>query len=565
MNTSRTRSLLQLCWLLAFILLSGNLATAQSLHEQRSTDHNYVGTETETPPTQVVRPTKTQQPVVQASLGFSEAVEVLSEHSVPPTQVVMSHRPSVSLPNALASPTISARTHPPRHPVPVRSRGSIPTLVALDDQTWSPPSPSQDQANPKQSLPTVEPDTETQEPKPITQPAVIGEPVLESYVTPVFTGLNTYGPYKYWLDLEGLVWWLQDAPIPPLVTVDFGDRDPEGALTNPGTRVVLGDEIDDGPFYGFQGRFGAWLDHRQVLGLEASAFVLFEQSRTYRIESGPDGNPPLSFPIFAANLGQEGSFPISDPNTPGNPIFIPPEDGEGPPTFIPTSGPLVGAVDITHTSELWGAELLARCKLVAKPHFKLHFLTGFRYLELDEELTIDYAGRNVPLAQNIAFRDLFDTENQFYGVNLGAHMVIRHKKLQLDLLGKVALGTTTQSTNIHGNTTISGTGAANPGIFVGGLFSQPTNIGVRNESDFTVVPEAQVKLSVQVLPRMKLFAGYSFLYWGSVVRPGDQIDRSVNLTQAQGGPIIGGARPTSNFHRSGLWAHGINFGALVTY
>ncbi len=530
MNTSQRRFWYLLSWLFALLLSPCNLATAQSLHEQRCIDHNFVGINPATPHTQSAQ---AQQPVVQASLGFVELADTPLRTQLVGPSSVLSLTP--------------------------RSRGSIPTVDLFEDEPQLPtPKPVPKTTSSQKSSPKKE----ELAANPLT---MIREPVLESYVSPILTDIGAPGPQRVWLDGESLIWWLQDAPIPPLVTRDFGDVAPEGALTNPGTRVLLGDEIDNGPFYGFRGRFGGWVDHQQVFGLEVSGFTLFEQSRTFRFNSGPDGNPPLSFPIFAANLGREGSFLISNPNVPGPTIVIPPPMNEGPEIEIPTFGALVGGVDITHSTELWGMEVLARCKLIAKPHCKLHLLTGFAYLDLDEELTIAYAGRNVLLDQNLAFRDQFETRNQFYGGQLGAHLILTHKRLQFDLLGKVALGTTNQSVNIYGNTITSGTGVANPGTFLGGLYTQPTNIGVENQNDFTVVPQAQAKFSVRVLPRLRLFAGYGFMYWSSVVRPGDQIDRGINTNQPQGGILTGVARPAPGFQRSGFWAHGLNFGAMVTY
>jgi hypothetical protein len=58
--------------------------------------------------------------------------------------------------------------------------------------------------------------------------------------------------------------------------------------------------------------------------------------------------------------------------------------------------------------------------------------------------------------------------------------------------------------------------------------------------------------------------GYTFLYWSSVVRAGDQIDLTVNpnlLSDTPGGP----ARPSFAFHETGIWAQGLSLGVELAW
>jgi hypothetical protein len=63
--------------------------------------------------------------------------------------------------------------------------------------------------------------------------------------------------------------------------------------------------------------------------------------------------------------------------------------------------------------------------------------------------------------------------------------------------------------------------------------------------------------------------GYSFLYWSNVVRPGDQIDRTVNFTQVPidptNGPLSGSARPALMPRQNDFWAQGFNFGIEIQF
>src|SRR5438309_1388204 len=79
----------------------------------------------------------------------------------------------------------------------------------------------------------------------------------------------------------------------------------------------------------------------------------------------------------------------------------------------------------------------------------------------------------------------------------------------LDLLGKLALGTTHEVVNIKGDTTLNLPGGVSL-VEPGGLLAQPTNIGHYSADRFAVVPELGLKLGYQVTAHMRLTAGYTF-------------------------------------------------------
>ena len=104
-------------------------------------------------------------------------------------------------------------------------------------------------------------------------------------------------------------------------------------------------------------------------------------------------------------------------------------------------------------------------------------------------------------------------------------------QFSLDLLMRMAIGSTHQSVLIDGSTTISGSSvstAITSQDATGGLLAQRTNIGEYTRNRFAVVPELGVTLGYAMTPQWRATLGYTFLYWSSVVRPGDQIDRNVN-------------------------------------
>ena len=197
--------------------------------------------------------------------------------------------------------------------------------------------------------------------------------------------------------------------------------------------------------------------------------------------------------------------------------------------------------------------------------FTFNLLAGFRYLDLAENLTIDQALVDPVNAIYDSIHDQFGTRNQFYGGQIGSHVEMQFGRLGLDVVGKLALGTSHQGVDVSGFTTETGPGSANPGTFPGGVLTQPTNIGQQTRNQFTVVPEVQCKIRFQILPNLSAFSGYDFLYWNQVVRPGSQIDHMINPTQTLGGTLVGPAEPAPQFNRTDFWAQGVTFGLELRF
>ncbi len=70
---------------------------------------------------------------------------------------------------------------------------------------------------------------------------------------------------------------------------------------------------------------------------------------------------------------------------------------------------------------------------------------------------------------------------------------------------------------------------------------------------------------------VRVFAGYDFMYMSSVVRPGNQIDPNINLSQMGPTPnhnpntLVGPASPGVPFASSNFWAQGVTFGIEFRY
>jgi hypothetical protein len=365
-------------------------------------------------------------------------------------------------------------------------------------------------------------------------------------------------PHCFWVSAEVLGWGIKDSNLPPLVTASAAGT-PLGmaGVLGPGTGILFGGhDLNNEEFAG--GRFGVgfWLDKCQTLALEGN--FLFLGSRTNGFVAGSAGDPILARPFFDTR-GFENAQLVAFP------------------------GLITGGVNVASTSSLWGAEANLRWHALEGPFFGLtyrtDFLAGFRYLELDEKLGITEsllvpAGAATPRAvgpAGILVLDQFKTWNQFYGGQVGADTEFGYGRWFLGLNGKVALGTLHQVVDINGSTTFSQPGV-NPSTVQGGLLAQPTNIGRFSRDRLAVLPEFGLKLGYQFNDHLRVFVGYNLLYINNVVRPGDQIDRTINITQIpnvtsppSGEPVRGTPRPLFTFRSTDFWAQGVNCGLEFRY
>jgi hypothetical protein len=360
------------------------------------------------------------------------------------------------------------------------------------------------------------------------------------------------GPYG-WFRAEYLVWWLKGYDVPPLVTTGPPNPQAVGFLGNPGTQVLLGgDSLDQGTYQGGRFTAGFFLDPCNTCGIEASYFFLGQQGDTTSFSSAQF--PVLARPFFNLNLGSEFSQVVAFP------------------------GIATGSVTIDDDSSLQGADvnilkaLCCCCKCDCA--YQINALAGFRYLDLDEGLSIreelDIApGAPLPglAGRHITVLDSFATRNQFYGGQVGVSGWGVWSGFLLDVRALLALGSTVQTLDIVGNQVVSG-GGLPPVPSTGGLLALPSNIGSFSRSQFAVVPEITINVGYQLSQNLRAFVGYNFLYWSDVIRPGNQIDRVLNANQIPnfGGPFPAApVAPLVTFCDSDFWAQGLNFGVQVQW
>jgi Putative beta barrel porin-7 (BBP7) len=373
--------------------------------------------------------------------------------------------------------------------------------------------------------------------------------------------------YQTWGRANYLLWSVRSAPVRvPIVTtgnpnVGFDPNmldtvNTAGAIGQPGTQVLLGGNSQSfSPASGMRLTLGAWIDDHQRLGLEGNAFVLQSLTSRFAAASNDNGSPPLYFPIFSGIADAERAIPIADP----------------------LRG-FSGNVAVTSTLELWGAEANVLCTIYRTPALDFSLLAGFRYLDLSENLNIHNTTRDLLFGNVTIINDSFHTSNQFYGGQFGARLSAQLDRLSLEITGKLAVGSAHQVVDIEGNITQLGANVLvppGPGTFPGGLYAQSTNIGPHNANPvsvpFMALPSLEFHLAYRLTERISAFAGYDILSLTQVVRPGNQINHNVNLSQSAVldpngvGTLVGPAQPAPVVNRSDFWAQGISIGLEFQY
>ncbi len=348
-------------------------------------------------------------------------------------------------------------------------------------------------------------------------------------------------PSWTWVDAEALYWWSKDRALPPLVTTSAPGTaiDEAGVLGLSDTQVLYGDtEVDDEPEWGGRINFGIWLDSHQTVGIGGRGFFLGPEETSFVANS--NGNVILARPFFDEDLGIQDSLIIAFPGTAS------------------------GTIDARTSNLLQGYELYLRKMLYTGYGNRVDFIGGFQGTRIDDSVRVSHVivseppDGQVPIGTSITTNDIFRARSEFYGGEIGLMAQGCDGRLTWNLMSKVAFGNTRETVTIRGDTVVSVPGAGfSTNDF--GLLALPSNIGVYEGDEFTIVPELAVNVSYSVKSWLQLSIGYSVIYWTNAVMAGDAIDLSINPTQI-GGPLVGTVAPTYSLADQSFWAQGLTVG-----
>jgi hypothetical protein len=361
----------------------------------------------------------------------------------------------------------------------------------------------------------------------------------------------------YVFSADYLSWYLKSASgtVYPLVT--GGTTASLGRVGSPGTTELFGTSpFDNNPSSGFRLTSAVWFGCDHLYGWDASGFLLLRKSQTNDFTNFFEQGV-LARPFINADTGKAASLLVALP------------------------GYVQGSVSVGYTSEMFGAETNFLARWYDGPNYTLVGSAGFRYVGLDETLGIESfsqlpAGstaffRGIPITgpAGIAVHDQFNTNNQFYGGQVGLMGELRCGKFFIDAGGKVAIGAIQQQIEILGNTTAYLNRIKTPISVPGGLLATSSNIGTYRDDVFAFVPTGTIKLGYQVAKCMNVYVGYDGMYISRVVRPSDQIDPVVNTAFVPTSPNFGSAtaifRPGVSFTKTDFFVQGFSIGTSITW
>jgi hypothetical protein len=356
---------------------------------------------------------------------------------------------------------------------------------------------------------------------------------------------------RIWGEFDYLYWTARGDNVPSLVTTSpIGTAAGQaGVLGTPGVRTLSGAAaFSDDYRSGLRYNVGVWLDAGQTLGVQVGGFLLDDGATHNALTSA--GNPILARPFTNAITGAAASQLVAFPDV------------------------VVGSLAVDHRSSVNGFDAALRGNMCCAATWRLDALFGYRYLRLEDGLTINQnlvagpaslVALGVTPGTSFATGDRFQTTNTFNGLELGLAGEQRFGSWFATGVVKASLGWIDHIAAISGDTRIAGPGLA-PVQSTGGLLALSSNIGRFKEVDAVIIPEMSLGLGYQLGKYVRIRAGYSFLYISSVARPGTIIDTTVNPGLIP--PPTGAApptRPLGQTERSDFILHGVNAGVEVHF
>jgi hypothetical protein len=341
---------------------------------------------------------------------------------------------------------------------------------------------------------------------------------------------------------EYLLWWMKRGSLPPLATRAIGTTP---VLGQPGTQNLFGATLDLDERSGGRFVLGQAFNDARNTGLEFGYWFL--GSRTSGFQAGETSGinaPIVGRPFIDATTGRESFVPISSPGFQG------------------------GLLKVSWTARAQGAEINLVSDIASGNRWQIDGLAGYRFVNLHEGLNLTQYGAIVgpisgPPLTALARADDFDCDNRYHGGQIGLRGDLRRGPVFAELTGKVAFGQMGQVVRISGVSGEKPSGVIQT-VMPGGLLALSSNSGRQTRDAFAVVPEAIGRVGWACREHARFFVGYNFLLLSDVVRPGDQIERTINLNQvpfATGIPPVGGPeRPILALRSTDVWLQGLLIG-----
>jgi hypothetical protein len=429
-------------------------------------------------------------------------------------------------------------------PAPSRLLGAV---IYSNHQNQS-PEPADLPDTPSDMTPVAEPSTATDELMDEAPPGGCGcgghcgmsaGPMCDS----CDEGCGSAGPPRgFWGRAEAIGFFVRGSQAPPLLTTNTAGNVP--TLGTAGTTILYPtNDLDRSARVGGRFTLGYWFDETETAGLQGNFFMLANQNHTANFNSGTGTTGILGRPFFNTGTGLEDSGLLG----------------------FPTGTQAAFGTASIHTSvRLLGAEANYRRALTRSRNSRIDFLAGYRFLRFDDSLSMGtssttLAGNSIGTGIVLATNDVFATQNQFHGGQVGLLWQGNQNRWGWDVTTKLAAGGLTQKLNVNGATTVLVPGSA-PVTQTGGFLALGSNSGMYQRTVFSLIPELNTNLTYQLTPLWRLSVGYTLMYVTRVIRASDQIDHSINPSQFPPATAPA-ANPAHLMQQSDLWVQGVSVGA----
>jgi hypothetical protein len=425
------------------------------------------------------------------------------------------------------------------------------SAVAVQAQTVDPRQPPQALPVGSYFPPTVAP------PPQIAPPSTMPVEYLPSEMGSLVSGEDEFVP-RLWMDTEAILWQIRKGTIAaPLVTT--GPASTFGLIGQAGTRVLTSNQIDYDTMVGARLMMGVWYNDSHTCGLEGGFTWFGNHDETQTFRSDITGNPVISRPFRDAATGRESVRAVALP------------------------GAFTGNVTVSSNFSAYAGEISPLVvRLSSSDRFYIYGMMGFKYFGMNEQLLvadqttalaggqINFSGRSFGPGTRLGVTDVFDASNDLYGGILGARFGFDRNRFFMDTTAKLGLMHNDQVLVASGGTTIRNEPFfRRPGSAPLGLLVGPFNARRESQAAFAIMPEVNMQLGYQLTTRISLLVSYNFLYISSVVRPGDQVVRTVNGAVTPSNPTFGAnvqtRQPTAVFIRDEFTANGVSFGLSLRY
>jgi hypothetical protein len=356
--------------------------------------------------------------------------------------------------------------------------------------------------------------------------------------------------YGHWGSIDYMHVWTKGRYLPPLVTTSPAGTAFGAAGVLPAASTLFGGgKVGNERQSGGRLDLGIWLDDCQTTGIGFRFFGI-EGDRSGFNASSP-GTPILATPYLTL-AGINSSVVAAHP------------------------GNFSGKINVTTDNDVLSAETYGRILMARSGMDRVDLIGGYHYAQVSDGLVLASSATALSNANGFAagtvntLTDRFNVRNDFHGGMLGLTGEFHQGRWTMRSLGKVSLGDIRHRVTIEGVsvTTVPPPPAGGTTTVVpGGIFAQRSNMASSplETNQFTYIPEINLGLGYQMTPHIELTAGYNFLYFPHIALAGDQIDTTIDFTQANPvNPV--GARPLlPNVRDTDFWVQGISLGANWTF